>query len=345
MKKALVALAGMSLLVAGCGSDGGGGDDGSPQSELADLLVAQDVGFPFDEDCVRDKTAELSDDEAQFLVDNIDATDTETFSPELQRWAEDLLECADIAADTEPPDVTETDDTETDATDETGDADVTETDATDGTTPDTADPNGSIEGSSSSLTSIARSGLSTYESIGETWATVGASVESDTDTDLYFVEVTFNFLSADGTPVATESSYIDVLPAGEMVPVVGSTSTDLTPAMPVTVEVTAFAEEESFFETEWVEMELGPDVVIAEGEFSTTLSGTVTNPSDTSIDFVSIECLLVSDDGTVLGGARAFPNTTAPGQTTAWETSGPDIEAAVAAGATGAECRSIAPID
>jgi len=90
MKTTAVLVAGASLLMFGCGgSDDDGG--GSAQTELADLLVENESLF--DEECVRDKTGELSDDDAQFLVDNIDATDTEGFGEELVAWVDTLIDC------------------------------------------------------------------------------------------------------------------------------------------------------------------------------------------------------------------------------------------------------------
>jgi hypothetical protein len=325
MNRALVVLVGVSLSLWGCGgSDSGGeGSAGGTQSQLADLLVEQDVGG-FDEQCVRDKAAELSDDDAQFLIDNIDATDTEGFSSELQSWAEGLLDCLDGTSDTGAQLDTET----------TSDSDATiDTEALD----DGAQSAGDVA-------SVVDSGFTTYEIMDETWATVGALVQNNSDTDLFSAEVTFNFVGADGTPVATESAYVEVIPAGEAVPVVGYTADDLTASLPVTVEVTVFAEEESVFASDWIEMELGPDVTFEEDEYSVTLSGTVTNPSDVPIDFYSLQCLLVTADGTIVGGASTYPNTTAPGQTTAWDTSGSEVEAARTAGATGAECRSFATL-
>ena len=60
----------VSLALSACG-DGGDGS-GSPQAELAELMLAEDeFGFS-DEQCVRDKTKQLSDKDAQILVDNIE---------------------------------------------------------------------------------------------------------------------------------------------------------------------------------------------------------------------------------------------------------------------------------
>ncbi len=112
MNKAIVIIMSASMALWGCGSDGDGdggdgdgdggdGDAGSTQSELANLLVGQAVGVGFDEQCVRDKTDELSDGDARFLIDNIDASDTEEFSSELQDWVDGLIDCLEDSASTE----------------------------------------------------------------------------------------------------------------------------------------------------------------------------------------------------------------------------------------------------
>ena len=95
MKRTMALLVTTSFLVVGCGSDDDGG--GGPQNELADLLLAEDVAG-VDGECLRDKTAELSDDEAEFLIDNIDSTDTDTFSSDLQAWVDGLIDCLDLDA-------------------------------------------------------------------------------------------------------------------------------------------------------------------------------------------------------------------------------------------------------
>ena len=89
----MVLLAATSLVFAGCGGDDD--DGGGSQGELADLLIADEV-VGADEDCIRDKTAELSDEDAQFLVDNIDTDDITEFSDELVTWVNSLIDCIDL---------------------------------------------------------------------------------------------------------------------------------------------------------------------------------------------------------------------------------------------------------
>lgn len=48
-----------------------------------------------DTECISDKAGELSNDDAQFLIDNIDADSSDGFSSELQLWVASLFECFD----------------------------------------------------------------------------------------------------------------------------------------------------------------------------------------------------------------------------------------------------------
>lgn len=338
MNKTLVVMMSASLALWGCGSDGGGNDGsgGEAQSELADLLVEQSAGVGLDEQCVRNKTAELSDEDAQFLIDNVDASDTEGFSSELQNWVDDLMECLDNA------DVTDT--TNSEDEDSSSNVGTESTEAPDETdAPDQTDPiDESDDAAGDELASIGKSGFSTWiNGSGETRASAAALVTNNTDEDLFGTEVTFNFIGADGTPVATESTYLMVIPAGDSFPVQTETYTDLTAAMPVTVEITAFADPDYFFETDWLELELGPTTITPD-EYSTSVSGTVTNPADEPFDFYQVSCLIVTADGTVVGGASGFPDRVAPGQTIAWE--GALQDGPIQAGGVSAECRSIAEI-
>ena len=322
MNKVLVAVFGVSLALSSCGSDGdSGGDSGATQTELADLLVDQSAGVGFDEQCIRDKTGELSDEDAQFLIDNIDVSETEGFSSELQTWIDGLFDCLDDSDVTETSDAPDDADASTDSTDVASDSD---------------------DAASDELVSIEKSGFSTWASSSEeTWASAAAIVSNDSDQDLFGTEVTFNFIGADGTPVATESAFVDVIPAGDSFPVQIDTFNDLTSAMPITVEIMTFAETDSFFEPEWVELEVGPTTITSDEYFSTA-SGTVTNPADDSFDFYKIACVIVTADGELVGGTITYPDRVAPGQTIAWEASVQD--GPIQAGGVTAECRSIATI-
>ena len=66
MRKLLGALTVATVVWVGCSDD----DGSDPQAELAALL-AQDVEFGVDTDCLAEKTEELSDEHAEFLIDNV----------------------------------------------------------------------------------------------------------------------------------------------------------------------------------------------------------------------------------------------------------------------------------
>ena len=123
-----------------------------------------------------------------------------------------------------------------------------------------------------------------------------------------------------------------------------SATTDLSDSLPVTVEITVFADEDSFFKTEWAYMEIGPDVEISTDEFLPSVTGTLTNPTDQTVDFFPINCLLVDADDNVVTAVSGFGDSTAPGQTIAFELTG-EVETAVNAGAVSTECISIASLD
>ena len=95
-KRILAAVAASTLLFAACG--GGGGD---VQGEVADLYIEAmgelgdelGVDLDIDEGCVRDLTDQLSDDDAQKLVDAGIDGDPEDLSAEADEIAEQLAEC------------------------------------------------------------------------------------------------------------------------------------------------------------------------------------------------------------------------------------------------------------
>lgn len=192
------------------------------------------------------------------------------------------------------------------------------------------------------LVSVDASGYVLFAATDDTWASVAAMVTNHDQADLFFVEVTFNILDASGVPVATESSYVDVIPAGESVPTQAIITQDLTAALPITLEVSAFAERNSFFASPWIELEIGREVNVDNDDFLTTLSGTITNPGTERVEFVTITCLFLADDGSIMGGTSAYPDTIAPGQIIAWNTVGTEIAAALEAGARDTECRAFA---
>ena len=101
-KTLLGVLAVGTLLVAACGSDsgsddGGSGGGGNPQKDVADLLVDALEGqeVTFDEDCIRDKASQLSDDDAQLIADAGTDGTTPDISDEAAAIGDQLIECVD----------------------------------------------------------------------------------------------------------------------------------------------------------------------------------------------------------------------------------------------------------
>lgn len=94
-KRILAAAAAATLLLSACG--GGGGD---VQNEVADIYIKAmgdladelDVELDINEGCVRDLTAQLSDDDAQKLVDAGIDGDPEGLSAEADELGEQLFE-------------------------------------------------------------------------------------------------------------------------------------------------------------------------------------------------------------------------------------------------------------
>ncbi len=80
-----------SLAISACGGESAGDD----QARLAELMTQEESFGAVDDDCVRDKTKELSDEDARILIDNIDANDVGDvgLSPEGELWVLSLLEC------------------------------------------------------------------------------------------------------------------------------------------------------------------------------------------------------------------------------------------------------------
>ena len=90
MRRLVAALAGGLLALAACGGDGGGNQD-----QAADMLIegAEDEGLEIDEDCVRDKASQLSDEDAQKIVDAEDSDETPDLSPEGLALTAEVVSC------------------------------------------------------------------------------------------------------------------------------------------------------------------------------------------------------------------------------------------------------------
>lgn len=61
----------VGLLVAACGGGDGGGDSSGAQAQAAQQTIdaAKEAGFDLDEGCVNDIASQLSDDDAQAIID------------------------------------------------------------------------------------------------------------------------------------------------------------------------------------------------------------------------------------------------------------------------------------
>jgi hypothetical protein len=95
MKKKLITMvAAGALVLAACGSDSGGDADDA-QEEAADTVIAatQRDGIELDGDCVNDLTSQLSDEDAQAIVDAGADSDAEV-STEGTAIVSQLLGCA-----------------------------------------------------------------------------------------------------------------------------------------------------------------------------------------------------------------------------------------------------------
>jgi hypothetical protein len=91
-----IALAGLSFVAVGCGSDDD--SDATVQDKLTSAVVDQLKkvdGVEVDEACVSDAAAGLSDAEAQALLDNLDA-DPSTLSADQQAFLDTTGACISL---------------------------------------------------------------------------------------------------------------------------------------------------------------------------------------------------------------------------------------------------------
>jgi hypothetical protein len=81
---------GAMFTLAACGGGGGGGD----QAKVADMAIEEmaDLGMELDADCVKDKTAKLSDEDAKKLVEAGPDGDADV-SPEAEAIAQEMIAC------------------------------------------------------------------------------------------------------------------------------------------------------------------------------------------------------------------------------------------------------------
>lgn len=93
--RVLGSLAVVVIGLTACGAD--------PQGEVADMMLevlesvaeADDVDMVVDEECIRDKVADLSDEDAQAIVDAGTGGDPDV-SSEAERIGASMLECVEV---------------------------------------------------------------------------------------------------------------------------------------------------------------------------------------------------------------------------------------------------------
>lgn len=99
----IMLVTGLALTACG-GDDDGGGGGGSVQDQVADMMVdsinetmagEDTAGVSIDEDCVRDAAQQLSDDDAQKILDAGPEGDPDV-SDDAMDAGESLMECIDI---------------------------------------------------------------------------------------------------------------------------------------------------------------------------------------------------------------------------------------------------------
>ena len=100
-----LAIAALVLTACGGGGDDGGGGDGGggAQDQVADMMIdvlteaseIEGVDVTIDEDCIRDKVGQLSDADAQAIVDAGPDGDPEV-SAEADAIGETMIACVDL---------------------------------------------------------------------------------------------------------------------------------------------------------------------------------------------------------------------------------------------------------
>lgn len=98
MKKFTAVLAVGSLALVACGSDGGSSGEGDEARDaiLSGLTAGGSEGF--DEECLQEKIDGLSDDDAQFLAENLDAEEEpEGASESALEFVSSIFDCVDFS--------------------------------------------------------------------------------------------------------------------------------------------------------------------------------------------------------------------------------------------------------
>ena len=164
---------------------------------------------------------------------------------------------------------------------------------------------------------VVDAGFSTYPALDETWATAGAVIANPSSESFAFVEVVFT-LKAAGKPIATETSYVDLLPANGEAYANVDIIQNLT-ATPDEIEVTVVTNEDGIFSDpeDYPALPLTVTGVSAD-DFGAKVTGTIKNPTDEVLSSTTISCVMTSA-GKIVGGIAGYADTLAPGGEIAWE--------------------------
>jgi ABC-type glycerol-3-phosphate transport system substrate-binding protein len=99
--RALAAVSVAALALSACGGDDDGG--GSPQDEVADMMIdaiesggAEMEGVEVDEDCLRDLTDDLSDEDAEKIIAAGPEGDPGDLSADADAIGNEIIDCFDI---------------------------------------------------------------------------------------------------------------------------------------------------------------------------------------------------------------------------------------------------------
>ncbi len=214
--------------------------------------------------------------------------------------SEDQTTAETLGSDEEETQETEPDQDETTTTEESSDEEETSTTADASSDPTATD-----------------SGFSTYPALEETWASAGAVISNPSSEDFAFVEVVFN-LKAGDTPVATETAFLNLVPADTDVYAAVSVIQNLT-TPPDSIEVEVVTDDEGFYDPDdYIAIPLTVSETVRDEFGLVTVTGTAMNPTDEIVEFGSVNCVLLGG-GTIVGGLITSLDTMTPNAEIAWE--------------------------
>jgi len=90
------------LALVGCGGDDDGGGGGSSQDQVADMMIdvinnsEETAGVDVDEDCVREKLSDLSDDDAEKILAAGPDGEPEGLSASAETVGASIFDCIDL---------------------------------------------------------------------------------------------------------------------------------------------------------------------------------------------------------------------------------------------------------